>query len=1396
MVETAAKVGEEIHEVTLTVGSHLRILSSGIAAAVASIQCAHKKAKHGQRELMDAMNFAKSVTQQAQRHVKYNNQTPTVQHLGVAQKLRRRLNDAEEMLHDICDNIMSLFGVHHICKLTLAAASGGSGNTTSLDAVLKKICALAGESMVGGRAEELRMACEGHIREGAAKLQQHAEKFVQDAARHTMDMIGIGSGKANELLGEARNIASFALRGAKQMLDGEKWRCREQAGWFTLRLQAKLREAGDQKPRSMSAIEDDVQQMVVRRRALEPSKGVQALFKNPEVAEQVQRALEVKWEDEKDRVERELKECQKELDVLLEEYQIALKDEAVNGGVRSQPTNAGSEKMTKSPDNGGGALAVPVPVGMTTTPLAPPSLSDANDPENQLEKKYQQAASVFPTCALIDSNDPVNKQMNAYETTSASSSNTVLRPPPPPRNRTSLEIKAEYDVKKDELKNKLGNCSDVSSQLGVVLDFLAGMQNTLFKLDAKLDAILDQLQNVASDVNLLVGRTFEEAVKYRCTKADKHRKALKREVYVPLKCRRMRNLAATEPERYDLMEEVELFLASDQHSVLLVHGYAGSGKSTFADRLMNKLWKEYAEKKAKQEKDAGVLPLPLPVLCNLPALKSPLVNMVDDALRQEFGREGIKEALEFRTQAKKGDISPIFVLDGYDELRQEYIGQNLYDTNDMEEFGPDEATSQYPFSNPKLIILCRSELLATKRLHYFKWFCPLVSEDESQNDVVKARDHMMELQLSKFDAHETHIFFAARACKNLSLAFVHNFDLDFATLELPKSWWKLKETTVDVRTIQASTSLASSASKSSSSVEMDMAAAVESRRMLATGDATHFTTVVVTTVVQQQSGWGENSPLPLRLQKRLRALNKMFKSKETLEARRAHAKTRRLAFRASIAAKARRLAVPPSWYRKEEEKGGGEKKEKHTAKQKSTTKQMLLLQQQTLLQLLVSSSRGIPTFTNEATVKWKATSTKLFDSYRALHPCKETSLVYHLCSAVALLVAATPKNNDGAALFTAAREDVITFIKQLAHDEQNTVSWPAARFSIVFDELPELKGLASTPFMLRIATDILGNLAMRKTSANDIKGSLIALAKENYGADVLNSISGCKDIEATQALVDRVLEGKTAITAITAIDDKDKKKVGEIKRLVQDLTTRYVVEVLGTPTKEKHYYLLGETYCDVDLWIVTLPQRCSVNDLYADNLEGLDAKRQKYQNKLLASLEELPRHVTDLCWGWLKRNCVVEKEVLEELRQNFLPKLKEFYNIDGLPGSVFSTFRKVSRALNNWENTLPKTVLEQLAKSITGKLDSEREIQKSTKLIFMGETWIHSGNQWKLPKQSYPPSLKGLQIGTCSFFLCHCFWGAQLTSFFFLFFSQRFKELAQLHVSGVQRNRGYMPASN
>ena len=274
-----------------------------------------------------------------------------------------------------------------------------------------------------------------------------------------------------------------------------------------------------------------------------------------------------------------------------------------------------------------------------------------------------------------------------------------------------------------------------------------------------------------------------------------------------------------------------LFLNNPNCSVLLVHGFAGSGKSTFATRLMDKLWFEYAamHERAKDvnnphtntKKNPGEDPrelLPLPILCNLPALESPLTNMVDEALKQEFGRDGKKEKTQFVAKVKAGNIAPIFILDGYDELSTENLGQNLYDSNDLEDYGPDkhdentcivkkeeqeeqeekqggektdndDFTFEYP--NPKVIILCRTELLATNAQNYFKWFVPIASDDEYLSDANNAKNHYNEIQLAKFDAIETNQFFAARACRNLTKLFCKEFRLDLEQLALPKWWQRL-----------------------------------------------------------------------------------------------------------------------------------------------------------------------------------------------------------------------------------------------------------------------------------------------------------------------------------------------------------------------------------------------------------------------------------------------------------------------------------------------------------------------------------------------------------------------------------------------------------------------------
>ena len=62
------------------------------------------------------------------------------------------------------------------------------------------------------RAQELRQACENYIQEAATKLQQHATKFLTNAARDAMDAIGISSEQGKQIMAEAQNIAKFALR--------------------------------------------------------------------------------------------------------------------------------------------------------------------------------------------------------------------------------------------------------------------------------------------------------------------------------------------------------------------------------------------------------------------------------------------------------------------------------------------------------------------------------------------------------------------------------------------------------------------------------------------------------------------------------------------------------------------------------------------------------------------------------------------------------------------------------------------------------------------------------------------------------------------------------------------------------------------------------------------------------------------------------------------------------------------------------------------------------------------------------------------------------------------------------------------------------------------------------
>jgi hypothetical protein len=244
-VNQAAVCADKIHGVTLKVGSHLRVLSSGISSAVSSIEHALSKLESSRKQLKSGIEYAKTTVQHVKKRNQNNGGAPSVERIGVQKQLERRLLEVEELVVDQIRVMMSAVGasenvqqkkaemqrMNNIFRQTKnvlhgllqqaktvttnncgqdSAGGGRESGNGSLDAVLA-ICGKVGESMAR-RAQELRQACEKHIREAATKLQQHATKFLANAARDAMDAVGMSSEQGKQIMAEARNIAKFALR--------------------------------------------------------------------------------------------------------------------------------------------------------------------------------------------------------------------------------------------------------------------------------------------------------------------------------------------------------------------------------------------------------------------------------------------------------------------------------------------------------------------------------------------------------------------------------------------------------------------------------------------------------------------------------------------------------------------------------------------------------------------------------------------------------------------------------------------------------------------------------------------------------------------------------------------------------------------------------------------------------------------------------------------------------------------------------------------------------------------------------------------------------------------------------------------------------------------------------
>lgn len=144
-----------------------------------------------------------------------------------------------------------------------------------------------------------------------------------------------------------------------------------------------------------------------------------------------------------------------------------------------------------------------------------------------------------------------------------------------------------------------------------------------------------------------------------------------------------------------MLAEVEAFLRDDARQLLLVHGFAGSGKSRFAQsmeeyicgafhgaiaasdsyscrvgerrgahRSMTRRQGAFHDEMRERKR------LPVLVWSNLAVLANPVANLLEESLRAPPLRFNDLQVRELREKVRDGELRllPIVVLDGYDEV--------------------------------------------------------------------------------------------------------------------------------------------------------------------------------------------------------------------------------------------------------------------------------------------------------------------------------------------------------------------------------------------------------------------------------------------------------------------------------------------------------------------------------------------------------------------------------------------------------------------------------------------------------------------------------------------------------------------------------------------------------
>ncbi|CAD8083708.1 unnamed protein product [Paramecium primaurelia] len=284
----------------------------------------------------------------------------------------------------------------------------------------------------------------------------------------------------------------------------------------------------------------------------------------------------------------------------------------------------------------------------------------------------------------------------------------------------------ELNDTNEQLDQYIQNISEMGKQFNLTIDFINQIRKELIKVEVKIKQMKDQLNCIGNDLKFLRGKSVQQLLEIRKWKVLKEAAINNvKSLYVPLKTQRKgknktSNLMNLE-QFNDKQGEVNEFLFDEKEIVLLIHGVAGSGKSTTAKKIEEFIWKLHNQNIKIGNK------LLIPIYISLPSLKNPVYQVLEEALHQEdygFDNLQIKECKEL---LEKNEFRFLLIMDGYDEMKLENISKNLYITNKVNQ----------NWSNPLVIFTTRSEIFTTN--NYVDWFA------------TENKQKFKEIQLLKFD---------------------------------------------------------------------------------------------------------------------------------------------------------------------------------------------------------------------------------------------------------------------------------------------------------------------------------------------------------------------------------------------------------------------------------------------------------------------------------------------------------------------------------------------------------------------------------------------------------------------------------------------------------------------